>query len=99
MMNEAIENVCVVVNDVAPVPPVAPTDFTIILGAVMAGETMRGLVREVEALGGPEEALSVMLPLLEWIEKVFARCRGVTEDQGMLRGQVMVLGAAVAGKW
>jgi hypothetical protein len=85
-------------NKVAPVPPVAPTDFTVILGAVMAGETQWGLEREMEALGGPEEAISVMLPLLEWVERVFARCRGVAEDRGRLRGQVMAVGAAESGR-
>jgi hypothetical protein len=52
---EAIENVCVRENeDVDPVPPVAPGDFTVLLGAVMAGETLKGLEREMTALdGGP----------------------------------------------
>jgi len=35
-----------------PVPPVVPDDFTVILGAVMSGESMRGLEEDMEALGG-----------------------------------------------
>jgi hypothetical protein len=62
----------------------------------MAGVTLRGLEREMKALGGPEEALSVMLPLLEWTERVFARYRSVAEDRGMLRGRVMAVGAVTA---
>jgi hypothetical protein len=55
---EAIENVCVRENeDVDPVPPVAPGDFTVLLGAVMAGETLKGLERGMTALDGVERAV------------------------------------------
>lgn len=65
----------------------------------MAGETMRGLEAEMEALGGPEEATAVLLNVLEWVEQVFARCQGVREDRGRLRGQVMAVASALAGRW
>ena len=81
-----------------PVPPVAPDDFTVIIGAVMAGGTMRGLEREMEALGGPEAASGTLLMLLQWVEDVFVRCREIQRDAGRLRGQVMAVAAALAGE-
>ena len=97
-MMEAMENVIVSQNEgpQMPLPPVAPTDFTVIIGAVLAGRTEREFREGLEALGGPEEGYVVLLNVLEWVEVVFERCR---EDQGRLRGQVMALGAAMVGTW
>ena len=91
-MNEAIENVCVRMDDdlgeplEGLVPPAPPGDFTVVLGAVMAGRTEREMRAEMEALGGLEEGFLVLMTVLEWVERVFARCREVQEDRGRLRG-------------
>ena len=51
-----------------PLPPVAPDDFTLVIGAVLAGRTMEGLHAEMAALGGVERAVSLLLSWLEWVE-------------------------------
>ena len=63
------------------VPAVPPEDFTVVMGAVLAGGTERELRDEMDALGGPEEGYGVLMNVLEWVESVFARCREVREDQ------------------
>ena len=56
LMNEAVENVCVLEHvDDGPVPPIAPGDFTVLLGAFMTGETQRGLEEETAAPGSPKQ--------------------------------------------
>ena len=74
-------------------------DFTVILGAVLAGRTEQGIRAEMAALGGLEAGYATLLNVLEWVEVVFERCREIREDGGRLRGQVMALGAAMVGTW
>ena len=83
----------------APVPASVPGDFTVLIGAVLAGRTERGMRAGMEALGGLEAGYATLLNVLSWVEVVFARCREVREDGGRLRGQVMALGAAMVGTW
>ena len=87
------------IQDAGALPPVAPTDFNVIVGAVLAGRTEREMMAEMDALGGPETGLSALLNVLEWVEGVFARCREIREDGGRLRGQVMAMGSAMVGTW
>jgi hypothetical protein len=82
-----------------PLPLVAPTDFTVVIGAVLAGGTEREMREELKALGGLEEGYASLVNVLEWVEDVFSRCREVREDGGRLRGQVMGLGAAMVGTY
>jgi hypothetical protein len=72
------------------VPANVPGDFTVLLGAVVAGETLEGLEAEVAALGvdGP-------LTLLEWVE---AEVPELVEEVRLLRGTVMAVGASMAGE-
>jgi len=99
-MQQAVEmSVSTRANDKGPVPPVVPDDFTVIIGAVMAGDTERCLREEMEALGGPEKASGTLLMLLQWVEDVFMRCVEIRKDRGRLRGQVMAVAAAFAGEW
>ena len=55
-MNEAVENVIVSESDEhrveGPLPPVAPTDFTVVIGAVLAGRTEQEFREGLEVLGG-----------------------------------------------
>ena len=76
----------------------APEDFTVVLGAVMAGGTMRDLEEGMRALGGPREGAAVLMGFLQWVEDVFSRCREVQRDAGRLRGQVMAVAAAMVGE-
>ena len=100
-MMEAMENVIVSQNEgpQMPLPPVAPTDFTVIIGAVLAGRTEREFREGLEALGGPEEGYAALVNVLEWVERAFWRCREIREDGGRIRGQVMALGSAMLGTW
>jgi hypothetical protein len=98
MMEEAVENVCVREIDLSPVPPVAPTDFSVILGAVMAGETESRLEREMEALGGPEEAMSGFLSWMQWVEVEVRGIPDLLEGLGRLKGAVMSVGASMEGE-
>ena len=86
----------------APVPPAVPGDFTVIIGAVMAGETLRGLEQEMDALGGAEVATA---GLLSWFEFAEFEVRGLEEFEDLmeglrlLRGAVMSVAASVVGRW
>ena len=82
-----------------PVPASVPGDFTVMIGAVLAGGTMGALEAEMESLGGPESGLTALMNILGWVEDVFVRCREIQRDAGRLRGQVMALGAAMVGTW
>jgi hypothetical protein len=99
LYNEAVENVIVRENDGCPVPACAPGDFTVIIGAVLAGGTMEGLRAEMAALGGVEGAVSLLLTWFEWVEAEVRGFPDLVEELHRLRGQVMSLGAAWAGTW
>jgi hypothetical protein len=73
----------------APVPANVPGDFTVPLGAVVAGETLEGLEAEVAALGvdGP-------LTMLEWVEAEVPELAGGLR---LIRGAVMAVAAGMAG--
>ena len=65
-MNEAVENVIVSESDEhrveGPLPPVAPTDFTVVIGAVLAGGTEREIREDGGRIRGQVMALgSAML--------------------------------------
>lgn len=81
-----------------PVPPAVPGDFTVLLGAVMAGETMQGLEREMATLGGAEAATVGLLSWLEWVEVELKGFRDLVEDLRRLRGAVMTVAAAEIGR-
>ena len=99
-MNEAMENVCVIEHvDDGPVPPVAPGDFTVLLGAVMAGETLRGLEEEMAALGGAEVATAGLLSWLDWVEVELRGFEELVEDLRMSRGAVMAVATSMVGRW
>ena len=83
----------------AAVPPVAPGDFTVLLGAVMAGETLRGLEEEMAALGGAEVATVGLLSWLDWIEVEVKELEELVENLRRLRGVVMSVGASTIGRW
>ena len=83
----------------APVPPAVPGDFTVLMGAIMAGETLRGLEEEMAALGGAEAAAAGLLSWLEWVELEVQGFDDLVEDLRLLRGAVMAVAAALAGRW
>ena len=97
-MNIAVGCVIEHVDD-SPVPPVAPGDFTVLLGAVMEGETQRGLEEEMAALGGAEAATAGLLSWLEWIEVEVREFPDLVDDLLMLRGAVLAVAASMVGRW
>ena len=78
-------------------PPTPPGDFTVVIGAVLAGRPMERLRAEMAALGGFEEAVSLLL--FEWVEVEVWGFPDLVEELMRLRGQVMALGSAMVGTW
>jgi len=98
-MNEAIENVCVseTVNDVTPVPAVAPGDFDVRIGEGWGG-SLHDLTGELAEWGhGPGAAVELLLTWCEWVE--VGAFPDLMERMRLLRGAVMVAGSAVLGRY
>jgi hypothetical protein len=53
------------------------------MGAIMAGETLRGLEEEMAALGGAEAAAAGLLGWLEWVEMEVQGLDELVEDLRM----------------
>ena len=83
----------------APVPANVPGDFTVLIGAIMAGETLRGLEEEMAALGGAEVAAAGLLSWLEWVELEVQGLDELVEDLRRLRGAVMSVAASMVCRW
>jgi hypothetical protein len=81
----------------APVPPTVPGEFVVQLGAVVSGETLCDLEEEMAGLGGAEAATAGLLSLLEWVELEARGFDDLVEGLRLLRGAVMVAGAAGQG--
>ena len=77
------------------VPPAVPGDFDVVLGAVVAGDTLRGLEEGMAGLGGA----AGILTLLEWVEVELEGFPELVEELRMLRGAVMAVAASVEGEW
>ena len=77
----------------APVPTSVPGDFTVVMGAVVSGATLRGLEEGTAGQGGPAGLLS----WLEWVE-VEGFDDDLVEGLHLIRGAVMSVAAAVAGE-
>ena len=77
-----------------PVPTSVPGDFTVVMGAVVSGETFHGLEEGMAGPGGPAGLLS----WLEWVEIELQGFDDLVEDLHLLRGAVMSVAAAVAGE-
>ena len=68
-MNEAIENVCVRMDDdSSPVPECVPGDFTVRIGDVMPAYVLEELDEEFAKFGGAATAISGFLSAVQWVE-------------------------------
>ena len=95
-MNEAIENVCVseTVNDVTPVPAVAPGDFDVRIGEGWGGSLHDLADGLCEWELGPEAAVGLLLTWLEWVEVEIGKFPDLVDSLHLLRGAVMTAGSA-----
>ena len=76
-------------------PASVPGEFTVVMGAVLSGETLQGLEEGMAGPGGP----SGLLSLLEWVEvEVEGFDDDLVEGLHLLRGAVMSGAAAVVGE-
>ncbi len=90
-MNEAMESVCVRMDDdrdVGPVPACVPGDFTVVIGDVMPGWVMEELEEEFAKFGGAGAAASCFLSAIHWVE---VEAQGV--EDGLLDGLRALKGA------
>ena len=98
-MNEAIENVCVRMDDdVAPVPECVPGDFTVRIGDVMPAYVLEELEGEFLKFGGVAETVSGFLSAMHWVEEEVRGFPDLLEGLGRLKGALMAVGASVEGE-
>ena len=102
MMNEAVENVHVRLDDgsdVGPVPGSVPGDFSVRIGDVMPGWVMEGLEAEFGKYGGITEAISSFLSAMHWVEVEVQGFDDLLEGLSRLKGALMAVGASEVGRW
>ncbi len=101
-MNEAMEGVCVRMDDdrdVGPVPACVPGDFTVVLGDVMPGWVMEGLEAEFGKYEGVTEAISGFLSAIHWVEFEVQGVDDLLEGLSRLKGALMAAATSAVGEW
>ena len=101
-MNEAVENVCVNLDDgsdVGPVPWSVPENFIVMIGDVMPGWVMDGMDEAFAKFVDPAEAVSGFLSAIQWVEVEMRGFPDLLEGLSRLKGALMAVGASTIGTW